>query len=314
MRLLLIDGSYYAFRAFFAIRDLKNSAGEPTNALFGFLKAMRRMLKDLQPDLAAVIWDEGVPKRRSELQPQYKANRAEPPPELPPQIAWLHRIIPAFGLHGLSLPDTEADDLIASYACAACSAGHECVLATNDKDLLALAGPQIKIYSTNKPDLPAPDVQFALIDAAAVEAKWGVPPECIHDVLALTGDSSDNIPGVPGVGQKTAAGLIRAHGRLADWIDDLARVPNEKLRAKLAAAHDQITQNREMVRLDRDLPLPKPLETLRVEPDYPAVIAELERCEFRGLLSEYRAEARRAAEGRGQPAPPKETQDEMFPF
>ncbi len=308
MRLLLIDGHYYAYRSFHAIRDLTNSQGEPTNAIYGFCKAVRRMLKDLAPDLAAVVWDAGVPKRRSELQPQYKQNRAAMPETMSPQVEFLAALVPKMGLHGLSLPDTEADDLIASYAHAARQAGYDCVLATNDKDLLALTGEGVRVYSTSKADLPSPSADFVLLDEAAVQAKWGVPPARVHDVLALTGDSVDNIAGVPGIGPKTAAQLVVEHGSIVSLLADLGRVKNEKLRAKLEAARALIIANREMVRLDNDLPLPKPLQDLRVEPDYPALLADLERCEFRGLLAEYRAEA---ARGPGV-STRRETQGDLF--
>ena len=312
MRLLLIDGHYYAYRSFHAIRDLSNSRGEPTNAIFGFIKSVRLMLKHLAPDFAAVVWDDGVPKRRTELQPQYKQNRAEMPEPMRAQMDLLYEIVPKMGLHGLSLPDTEADDLIGSYAHAAAQRGMESILATNDKDLLALANAHVRIYSTAKADLASPDEPFALLDSAAVEKKWGVPPSRIHEVLALTGDSVDNIPGVPGVGPKTAAALVLEHGTIEAMLANPGAVKNEKLRAKIIAASDQIRQNREMVRLDDDLPLPKPIDALRVEPDYPALIADLEQCEFRGLLADYRAEAARA--GEKKPAKPGTEQTEMFPF
>lgn len=308
-RLLLIDGNYYAYRSYFAIRDLTNSAGMPTNAIFGFTKAVRKMLKDVQPARAAVIWDTGMPVRRVTLQPQYKQNRAEAPADMKPQVTYLRELVPKLGLHGLGLPNTEADDLIASYVRAARAEGFECVVATNDKDILALTAEGVRIYSTNKADFPAEHKgDFYLLDAAAVQEKWGVPPARIHDVLALTGDSSDNIPGVPGVGGKTAAGLINDHGSLDAVLADLGRVKSEKLRAKLEAGRALIAQNREMVRLEDDLPLPKPVEDLVIEPDYPAVLAALEECEFRALLVEYRAEQKR---GPADPAP-REVQGELF--
>ena len=202
MKLLLIDGNYYAYRSFFAIRGLTNSRGEPTNALFGFAKTVRLMLKHLQPDYAAVCWDEGLPMRRTDLQPQYKAHRAEMPPDMVPQLPQIRDLVSKLGLHGVSLPDTEADDLMASYCCAAHSRGIEVILATNDKDLLSLVEEDILIYSTAKADLPTPSDAFALLGPGTITQKWGVPPPCILDVLALSGDASDNIAGVAGVGQR----------------------------------------------------------------------------------------------------------------
>lgn len=292
MRLLLVDGHYYLYRSFYAIRGLRNSRGEPTNAIYGYLKALRRMLADLRPDRAAVIWDAGLPARRTSLQPEYKQNRTAMPDDLRPQEAWLQENLPLLGTPGLSLPDTEADDLIASYATAAARAGAEVVIATNDKDILQLVSPSIRIYSTAKTDAPAGG--HALLGVDEVQAKWGVPPGQIADVLALTGDASDNIPGVPGIGSKTAVALVSAHGPAATWLADPSLITNPKLREKIVGARTRILANREMVRLDDDIPLPTPWEALNIRPDYPALLDALRRCEFRGLVSEIEAEAARA--------------------
>jgi 5'-3' exonuclease len=313
MKLLLIDGNYYAYRSFFAIRGLTNSRGEPTNAIFGFVKTVRLMLKHLQPDLAAVCWDEGLPMRRTELQPQYKAHRAEMPPDMVPQLPQIRDVVSKLGLHGVSLPDTEADDLMASYCCTAHGQGLEVVLATNDKDLLSLVESDILLYSTAKADLLAPNDAFALLGPETVTQKWGVPPPCILDVLALSGDASDNIAGIPGVGQKTATALIKTSGGLESLLENLAALPNAKLREKIEAAREQVLQNREMVRLDADLPLPLPLEALKIQPRYPELMEVLERCEFKSLLAEVRAEAK-AAPAVAAKAAESAVQGDLFPF
>lgn len=309
MRLLLVDGNYYAYRSFFAIRDLSNSRGEPTNAIFGFVKALRRMIQHLNPDYAAVCWDSGLPLRRTELQPTYKAHRAEMPDTMIPQLPFIRNLVDQMGWHNLSLPDTEADDLMASYACDAHGKGVEAILATNDKDLLSLVDECVSIYSTAKADLTPPG-EYALLGPAEVTTKWGVFPARILDVLALSGDASDNIAGVPGVGPKTAVTLIKEAGSVESLLENLAALPNAKLRAKLEAAAEQIKQNSEMVRLDTDLPLPVPLEQLTIDPKYDELIASIERCEFRSLLVEIKAEAQAKA-----PPPPKApAQEELFPF
>ncbi len=317
-KLLLIDGSYYAYRSFHAIRGLTNSAGEPTNAIFGFAKTVRRMLKDLKPDLAAVCWDQGLPARRTELQPGYKQHRSDMPSEMVPQIPFIRDLVPKLGLHGVSLPDTEADDLMASYCCTAHGRGMEVILATNDKDLLSLVEDDILVYSTAKADLPSPEIFFTLLGPEQISKKWGVPPPCILDVLALSGDASDNIPGVPGVGPKTATTLIQTAGSLKDLLADVDAIKNEKLRAKIAEAREQITQNREMVRLDHDLPVPVPLDDLVIAPRYDELITALEWCEFRSMLAEVRAEAKRAGvaatEGKAAGEKPAAVQDDLFPF
>jgi DNA polymerase-1 len=291
VKLLLIDGHYYVYRSFFAIRELSNSRGEPTNAIYGFIKTVRRMVKDLAPDLGAVVWDMGMPQRRVALQPAYKEQRAEMPELMRPQLTFIQRITPLLGFASLSLPDTEADDLMGSYALAARARGDEVVLATNDKDLFQLVNDNVKVYSTNKADLAAPADAFALLGAEAVRKKWGVEPLQIGDVLALIGDSVDNIPGVDGLGPKGAALLLAAHGSLDALLADLDAVKNERIREKLKAARAQIEQNREMVRLELDLPLPLPLDALALRPRWSELIPELESCEFKSLLAEIRAEA-----------------------
>jgi 5'-3' exonuclease len=293
MKLLLIDGHYYVYRSFFAIPNLSNSRGEPTNAIFGFTKTLRLMLKHVRPDLGAVVWDEGVPQKRVDLQPAYKETRKEMPTPMIPQLEFIQETLtPLLGFKNISVPDTEADDLMGCYAVAACKRrGMEVVLATNDKDLYQLVGSCVKVYTTAKADLASPKDAFALLGEEQVTAKWDVSPKLIGDVLALTGDSVDNIPGV-GLGRKTAAALIREHGSLEALLANIDKIKNQRTREKLANARDQILQNREMVDLDCHLELPVPIDDLRIEPDYPKLIAALEKCEFKSLLQEVRDEAR----------------------
>jgi 5'-3' exonuclease len=298
MKLLLIDGHYYVYRSFFAIPNLSNSRGEPTNAIFGFTKTLRLMIKHLQPDLGAVVWDEGLPQRRVELQPAYKETRKAMPTPMVPQLEFIQETLTRLlGFRSISLPDTEADDLMGCYTIAACKRpGMEVVLATNDKDLYQLVGPCVKVYTTAKVDLASPKDAFALLGEDQVTAKWDVPPKLIGDVLALTGDSVDNIPGV-GWGRKTAAALIREHGSLEALLANIDKVKNQRTREKLANARDQILQNRKMVDLDCHLELPVAIDDLRIEPDHSKLIAALEKCEFKSLLQEVRDEAARAGAG-----------------
>jgi len=291
VKLLLVDGHYYVYRSFFAIRSLSNSRGEPTNAIYGFVKTLRRMVRDLQPDLGAVVWDMGMPERRTKLQPDYKQQRTEMPDEMKPQLTFIQNLVPLLGFASLGLENTEADDLMATYTTCAREQGHEVVLATNDKDLFQLVGNGVSVYTTNKADLATPQDTFALLGVEKVREKWGVEPHQIGEVLALIGDTVDNIPGVDGLGPKTAAALIREHGSLDAILAAPDIVKNQRMRDKLAAASDLIHQNREMVRLDLDLPLPAPLHDLSLKPRYDELIAELEKCEFKSLLQEIRDEA-----------------------
>jgi len=294
VKLLLIDGHYYVYRSFFAIPNLSNSRGEPTNAIFGFTKTLRLMIKHLQPELGAVFWDEGMPERRVKLQPAYKETRKEMPLPMVPQLDFIQRLTPLLGFKNISLPNTEADDLMGCYAMAAGKRkGMEVVLATNDKDLYQLIGPCVKVYTTAKADLASPKDGFALLGEEQATAKWDVPPKLIGDVLAISGDSVDNIPGA-GIGRKTAAGLVRESGGLEKLLANIDKVKSNRNREKLTVAREQILQNRKMVELDCHMELPIPIDDLRIQPDYPALIAQLEKCEFKSLLQEVKTEAARA--------------------
>jgi len=255
------------------------------------------MVKDLAPEFAAIFWDEGLPEKRMRLQPSYKQQREAMPKEMIPQLDFIRDFCGAMGIRSIAQSDTEADDLMGCYAIAASQKCLQTILATNDKDLFQLVNQKVSIYSTNKADLKNPKDPHALLSIDEVTKKWGVAPAGIGDVLALTGDSVDNIPGVDGIGLKTAAGLIREFGTIGNLLANLGRVTNAKLREKLEAAKTQIEQNREMVRLELDYELPVLIEDLKIRPDYPRYIEGLEKCEFRSVLEEVREEARVAEQG-----------------
>jgi 5'-3' exonuclease len=294
VRLLLIDGHYYVYRSYHAIQSLTNSRGEPTNAIFGFVKTIRKMLKDLRPDLAAVFWDEGLPEKRMLLQPAYKQQREAMPDRMIPQLDFIRDFCASMGLRSIAKPNTEADDLMACYAIAAAREKIEAILATNDKDLFQLVSDSVKIYSTNKTDLKNPKDPHALLGVQEVAEKWAVPPAGIGEVLALTGDSVDNISGVEGIGHKTAANLIREFGTINNLLSNLDRVGNQKLREKLEANREKIEQNRQMVSLECHHELSVPVTELTIRPDYDAYVAGLKKCEFRTLLAEVEEEAKKA--------------------
>lgn len=293
MKLLLVDGHYYVYRSFFAIQNLSNSRGEPTNAIYGFTKTIRRMVKDLQPEYGAVVWDEGLPERRTQLQPAYKETRKEMPQPMVPQLDYIQQLTPLLGFKNISLPNTEADDLMGCYAMAASKRGWEVILATNDKDLFQLVNAKVKIYTTAKAELASPKDTFALLGEPEVLAKWDVAPSQIGDVLAIAGDSVDNIPGA-GIGRKTAAALVREHGGLEVLLNNLDRVKSVRNREKLQAARDQILQNRKMVELECSINLPVSLDALKIAPNYPGLLDALGECEFKSLIEEVRAEAAKA--------------------
>ena len=200
----------------------------------------------------------------------------------------MQALVPLLGFASLSLPDTEADDLIASYAV---QFPGETVIATNDKDILQLVNDRIRIYSTNKVDL-AEGATFALLGNDAVRAKWDVErPAQIADVLALTGDSSDNIPGVDGIGPKKASALVREFGTVEALLERVEALPAGKMRDAILASRQRIVDNRAMVGLDLDLVLPAPISELTIQPRYPELIEAIRRCEFRTLLAEIEKEA-----------------------
>ncbi|HEY1581963.1 MAG TPA: 5'-3' exonuclease H3TH domain-containing protein, partial [Chthoniobacterales bacterium] len=194
----------------------------------------------------------------------------------------------------LSLPDTEADDLMGCYAIKAAERGIETILATNDKDLYQLVNSKVKIYSTAKADLASPKDAFALLGEEEVSAKWEVPPPMIGDVLAISGDAVDNIRGI-GIGRKSAAKLLREFGSLDALLAGFDKVKLPKTRDKIETAREQILQNRRMVELDCHMPLPAAIDGLRITPDYPLLLEALEECEFKSLLQEVRDEAARAS-------------------
>ena len=298
LRLLLVDGHYYLYRSFFAIRGLSNSKGEPTNAIYGFLKALRRMLADVRPDFAAVVWDAGLPEHRTELHPEYKQNRDEMPDDLEVQQEPLRETIPLLGVTNVLLEGTEADDLIASYVSEARRSGISCVVATNDKDILQLVGEGVSVYSSGS---AAGGTGFRLLGVPEVREKWGVDPGLIGDILALTGDASDNIPGIPGVGEKTAAKWINRFGSLDGLLARAGEDP--KIFEKLDPHRELVLRNRKMVELVLDLPLPEPISGFSVAPRYPELISALKDFEFRSLCVEVERDASAAGLAGIEPSP-----------
>jgi DNA polymerase I len=222
------------------------------------------------------------------------------PKPMVPQLDFIQKLTPLLGFQNISLPNTEADDLMGCYAIAASKRPQmEVVLATNDKDLYQLVGPCVKVYTTAKADLASPKDAFALLSEDQVTAKWEVQPNLIGDVLALAGDSVDNIPGV-GFGRKTAAALIREFGGLDSLLANIDKVKSARTREKLMNSREQVLENRKMVDLDCHLDLPVPIDDLRIQPDYPNLIRMLEQCEFKSLLQEIRDEATRVGSGEQQ--------------
>jgi DNA polymerase I len=274
-KLWLVDGSSYLYRAFFALPPLTSSKGEPTGALLGVLNMLNKLLKEESPELIAIVLDAPGRTFRDDLFEEYKAHRPPMPDELRAQIAPLVEAIPALGLPMLRIAGVEADDVIGTLAERASKEGLEVVISTGDKDMAQLVNDRITLVNT---------MFDTKLDRAGVKAKFDVLPEQIVDYLALVGDSSDNIPGVPKVGPKTAAKWLNEHGS-ADGIvanaKDIAGKVGESLRENLATL--ELSRKLATIRRDLDLPL-APAELVRKPPDTDALSAMYRRFEMNSLL------------------------------
>jgi DNA polymerase-1 len=246
-RLLIIDGHAYAYRAFHAIRDLRSPSGRPTNAVYGFVKMLAKMRSAIEPTHLIVVWDGGLSAERVSALPEYKAQRPGMPDDLKPQLDEIVGYLEAAGIASFRREGVEADDYIACLARRAADAGMAVVIASSDKDFMQLVSARIGLLNPN-------DKSEAVWTDEQVRAKSGVEPSQVLDWLSLTGDSVDNIPGVPGVGPKTAAGLLKQFGSAAQLYARLDEVKPDKLRAALRGAADTVRRNRELVRLRDDLP------------------------------------------------------------
>jgi DNA polymerase I len=283
----LIDGSSYLYRAFHALPPLTNSKGEPTGAVFGVINMLQKFIAERDPALIAVVMDAPGRTFRDDLFEQYKAHRPPMPDELRAQIAPLLEAVAALGLPILRVPGVEADDVIGTLARRAVSAGLDCVISTGDKDMAQLVGPSITLVNT---------MTDSRLDRDGVKAKFDVWPEQIIDYLALVGDSSDNIPGVPKVGPKTAAKWLAEHGSAEALIASAGAVPGkvgESLRENLAS----LELSRRLATIRCDVPLAETPQTLaRRAPDLTRLKALYQRLEFRSLERALGATAAREPE------------------
>lgn len=278
-QLCLVDGSSYLYRAFYALPSLTSAEGEPTGAIFGVANMLRRLREEHDPERIAVVFDAPGKTFRHELYDDYKANRPPMPDELAGQIESLHRLIEAMGLKRLVIDGVEADDVIATLTRLAREAGYEVLISSGDKDLAQLVDDGVVLEDTMK------DKRY---DAAAVEEKFGVGPDRVADLLALTGDSSDNIPGVEKVGPKTAAKWLNRYGDLDSLLAHADEIGG-KVGDNLRAGRDMIALSRELVALDDRVELEESLDDLRPrEPEGERMIELLQRFGFSTWLRQYR--------------------------
>ena len=276
-QLVLIDGSGYIFRAFHALPMMMSPEGVPVNAVFGFTKMLMKLMDDLQPSHVLVIFDAGRVTFRNDIYPEYKQNRTDPPDELVPQFSLVRDATEAMSLPVTELPGFEADDLIASYAKMAHESGTDCLIVSSDKDLMQLVRPGVTMLDPMK--------QRRISDAEVVE-KFGVLPNRVVDVQSLAGDSTDNVPGVPGIGIKTAAELINQFGDLDSLLAGAETIKQPKRRENLVNFADQARISRELVRLKDDVPLDNNIASLvRPHRDMDRLSAFLSGQGFNSLLA-----------------------------
>jgi DNA polymerase-1 len=276
-RLYLIDGYSNIFRAFYAIRNLSNSRGEPTNAVYGFITMLRKLLREDNPDLIGVAL-EGGRTVRSDKYEDYKANRAPMPDDLRSQLPWIRRVLEAYRIPILELAGYEADDVLGSLSCRAAEAGYDVVLVSADKDLMQLVEPRVSLYHTGRTKLYGPK---------DVEEDFGVPPEKVADVLALMGDSIDNIPGVPGIGEKGAKSLIQEYGSLENLLEHAGEVSRKAYREGLQQNQEQARLSKELSTIHTNLDIPLDPEALhRDPPDIEALRQVFTELEFFSLVEE----------------------------
>ncbi len=278
--LYLIDGSSQMYRAYHAIRGLSGPDGKSTNAVYGFVTMLRKLIADHNPSYIGASFDVAGPTFRDRMAADYKANRAAMPPDLAEQIPWVHEACEALGVAIVNQEGVEADDVIGTLARRAVEGGSDAVIVTGDKDLLQLVTPHVRVFN--------PRDEGIWYDVDGVKARWGVPPEQVIDVLALMGDSIDNVKGVPGIGEKGARDLIATWGSLDRLLEHAAEIPQRKYREALTTYADQARQSRELLRIRTDVPCGFDLERFRYRG------ASRERCYalfsklgFRSLVMEY---------------------------
>ena len=287
-RLYLIDGSSYIYRAYFAIRHLSNSKGFATNAVFGFINMLLKVVREHAPDHLAVIFDAKGPTFRKEIYPEYKANRSAMPEDLVPQIPYIKEVVRAFNMPAIEKAGYEADDIIATLAKKFAAEGLEITVVTGDKDLMQIVSERIRLLDTMKDKISGLE---------EVAERFGGAPDKVIEVQALAGDSSDNIPGVPGIGEKTAVKLIREFGTVENLLERCDEVKG-KMGEKLREFAEQARLSKRLVTLVDDLPLNLDYANFALsEPNREALTALFKELEFHKLVQEFSTETRAGGEG-----------------
>ena len=278
--LILIDGSGYIFRAFYGLPPMTNPEGIPVNAVFGFTKMLLKLIDDLKPMYAAVIFDVARKTFRNEIYKDYKGNRSDPPEDLIPQFSIIRDATKAIGLPVVEMEGFEADDLIATYSTIAKNIKKKVIIISSDKDLMQLVDNDIILFDPMK--------QF-WINQEQVFEKFGVYPDRVIDVQSLAGDSSDNIPGVPGIGIKTAAELINQFDNLDQLLARASEIKQNKKRENLIQFADQARLSRSLVTLKKDVSVISTIDDFKINSslDTKKLIPFLNSHGFKSLLNKY---------------------------
>lgn len=286
-KLYLVDGSSYIYRAYYAIRHLSTPSGHPTNAIYGFIQMLLKLLKDYNPQHLAVVFDAGRTTFRTDMYPEYKANRAAMPDDLRMQMEPIREVVRAFNIATLELQGYEADDIIGTLAGLFADQGGDVVVVTGDKDLMQIVTDQVTLLDTMK------GTESGI---SQVVERFGVGPERVTDILGLAGDSSDNIPGVPGIGEKTAAKLIQEFGSLDSLLDRADEVKG-KNGEKLREFREQAILSRRLATIERNVPMEFNLKELSArEPDRETLNAFFKKFNFTSLIKELTGKATLSAE------------------
>ena len=279
-RLFLLDGMALAYRAYFSFiaRPLINSKGENTSAIYGFITALMKILDDEKPDHIAVVFDTKEPTFRHKLFAPYKATRQKMPEDMAAQMEKLKEVVRAFNTPLLELPGFEADDIIGTLARRAEKEGVMTMMVTGDKDFMQLISPMIKMY---KPGKSGGDPE--IVEEEGVMEKFGVTPDRVIDVRGLIGDKSDNVPGVPGVGEKTAIPLIQKYGSMEAVYEHAEEIPQKGLREKLIANRETAFLSKHLVTIDTAVPLDIDFHSLRATKRDTARLIRMTSCACRAL-------------------------------
>ncbi|MFH1189535.1 MAG: DNA polymerase I [Candidatus Omnitrophota bacterium] len=279
-RLFLIDGNSFCYRAFYAIRSLSNSKGQPTNAVYGFVTMLNKIIKDNSPDMLAVAFDVKGPTFRHKKYDEYKIHRKPMPDELVSQMSYIKKAVAAYNIPVFELEGYEADDLLATIAKAAEKKDIETFIATGDKDALQLVNDHIKVYNTNK--------DGAIYDSGKVKEAFGVGPDKMPDIMALMGDSTDNIPGVRGIGEKTAMELIGEFGSLENLLKNIDKVKGEAKKRMLRENEKNAVLSRELALVDTEVPIDIDFKGLEIkEPDRAKLLELFRELEFKAFIKEF---------------------------